>query len=483
MNRGELEGRLDPIYYTNVISKFLKDSSFDIKSIKEVIEYVKTGFASGQEDQAKSDNGIVQIRPTNMDNNGLLKFDKNIFVPSELLQTNKNDLLVKDEILFNNTNSQELVGKTSYYNLEGNYFSSNHVTRIKVNKLIKSKYLWILLNIYQKYKVFFNSCTNWNNQSGVNNELLKSYKIPVPSKNIQQDIIDIMEKAYKQKKDKDIEARRLLDSIDDYLLAELGINLPDEPENTLRNRTFKIGFGEVFNNRLDCLKYKSIYKQKIDAIYKSKYKNNVATLKSFVVHSNAGDWGDDEKKIAKLNDYEKCLVIRATEFDNIYNIKLDSERRAFRYIKKEKLYKIDVQENDILIEKSGGSPDQPVGRIALITKDILKSNDIAYSNFIHKIRLNNQLYAEFAFNYLRTMYNKKITENMQSQTNGIRNLIMNEFLHIPIPVIDIDKQVSISDEIKIKREKASLLQQEAKEELETAKQEVEKIILGDSYES
>ncbi|MFQ5962866.1 MAG: restriction endonuclease subunit S [Candidatus Scalinduaceae bacterium] len=52
------------------------------------------------------------------------------------------------------------------------------------------EYLTIILNIYQKHKIFFTICTNWNNQSGVNVELLNTTKIPIPSLNIQQKIVD-----------------------------------------------------------------------------------------------------------------------------------------------------------------------------------------------------------------------------------------------------------------------------------------------------
>jgi restriction endonuclease S subunit len=136
--------------------------------------------------------GIIQIRPTNIDDIGLLRFDKNIYLKKECLDKKNDDLLQKGEVLFNNTNSQELVGKTSFFfDLEGQYFCSNHITRIKVNEyFISPTYLWIILNIYQKAKIFFNLCTNWNNQSGVNIELLKTIQIPLPPLEIQNKIAE-----------------------------------------------------------------------------------------------------------------------------------------------------------------------------------------------------------------------------------------------------------------------------------------------------
>ena len=127
--------------------------------------------------------------------------------------------------------------------------------------------------------------------------------------------------------------------------------------------------------------------------------------------------------------YEECLVIRATEFKNNGNLDLDNNRVKFRYINKDKLKKMDLQPFDLLIEKSGGSIDQPVGRVALITNEILQRNTLAFSNFIQKIRVDgNLVLPEFLFYYLKVMHNVKLTESMQSQTNGIRNLIMGSFI-------------------------------------------------------
>ena len=130
-------------------------------------------------------------------------------------------------------------------------------------------------------------------------------------------------------------------------------------------------------------------------------------LKDLVTNSSSGEWGKDELEEIDEDKYTKCLVIRATEFDNTYNLRLDNSRKKYRWIEKTKLLKMNIQKNDLLIEKSGGSEDQPVGRISILTDDILKGDQIAYSNFIHKITVKgiNPLYLYF---YLKTMQNIKI---------------------------------------------------------------------------
>lgn len=77
------------------------------------------------------------------------------------------------------------------------------------------------------------------------------------------------------------------------------------------------------------------------------------------------------------------------------------------------------------------------------------------------------------------MYNIGITESMQSQTNGIRNLITDEFLSQTIVVPSLQKQQEIVDNITNIKNKAKALQQEGKDILESAKRNVERMIIGE----
>lgn len=84
---------------------------------------------------------------------------------------------------------------------------------------------------------------------------------------------------------------------------------------------------------------------------------------------------------------------------------------------------------------------------------------------------------DFVFNYLKTIHNVKITDVMQSQTNGIRNLILNEYLSLPIPVPPLDKQKEIANHITDIRQLARQLKDNAHEALKKASEEIEKLLL------
>ena len=201
-------------------------------------------------------------------------------------------------------------------------------------------------------------------------------------------------------------------------------------------------------------------------------------LKEMVLNDVSGDWGVDDT--IEDPDLISCLTIRGTEFDNKFNLDLDNNRTKFRKYSKASFDKIALKEKDILIEKSGGSEDQPVGRVAFIEKDMLDKYSLAFSNFIHRIRIDeNKAVPEYVFEYLRLMHNIKITEVMQTQTNGIRNLIMQEYFGQTILLPEPKKQEEIAIHAAQMRKRAFELQEEAEKIVLDAKAKVEKMLLGD----
>ena len=276
VKRSELEDRFDPLYYSSDLTKF-NIGKYRSDTINSIAINLKTGVGAGKKYQTNDESGIIQIRPTNIDENGFLKYDKNIYIPFNASL----DSVEFNDVLFNNTNSQELVGKTAILKESSELFYSNHITKISVDpSKILADYLWIILNIYQKNKIFYSICTNWNNQSGVGLKLLKSLKIPLPPLEIQQQIVDFYQNAYQQKQQKETEAQAILESIDTYLLTELGIALP-EKDNSLQNRIFTTMLSEISGGRLDPKLYdtnttrlkRSLYNTDENRFIKSPLKN------------------------------------------------------------------------------------------------------------------------------------------------------------------------------------------------------------------
>ena len=187
--------RWDPLFHQSDVFTFVRDAKCDLKRLGGHVEYFITGFPAGRGDQVdEEDGGVIQIRPTNLNDDRELIFRRNVYISAKELKTRKADVLKRSEVLFNNTNSQEQVGKTVWFDLEGDYFSSNHITRIKTKSDdLNPQYLAALLNLYQRKKVFFKLCTNWNNQSGVGSDILARMPVPLPKPGRQEAIVGKLE--------------------------------------------------------------------------------------------------------------------------------------------------------------------------------------------------------------------------------------------------------------------------------------------------
>lgn len=187
--------RWDPLFHQADVFSFIRGADSELLKLGHLVNYFKTGFPAGRGDQVDEDaGGIIQIRPTNLSNDRELIFNRNVYIDSDELKPRKGDILKRREVLFNNTNSQEQVGKTVWFDLEDDYFSSNHITRIGTKAdILNPRFLAYILNLYQRRKAFFKLCTNWNNQSGVGSDILQCIPIPVPKPKRQLEVVSRLE--------------------------------------------------------------------------------------------------------------------------------------------------------------------------------------------------------------------------------------------------------------------------------------------------
>jgi type I restriction enzyme, S subunit len=95
--------------------------------------------------------------------------------------------------------------------------------------------------------------------------------------------------------------------------------------------------------------------------------------------------------------------------------------------------------NDIIIERSGGGPDQPVGRVCFFEK---QDGEYSFSNFTSCIRVTNDtvIVPRYLFYFLQFYWEMKGTDRIQNQTTGIRNLDYELYKMIKIPIVSKEKQ-------------------------------------------
>jgi type I restriction enzyme S subunit len=139
-------------------------------------------------------------------------------------------------------------------------------------------------------------------------------------------------------------------------------------------------------------------------------------------------------------------VIRNTNFTK--DGTLDDSDIAYLDVEVKKIEKRRLLFGDVILEKSGGGPKQPVGRVVLFNK---AKGEFSFSNFTSALRVKNPEELDFRFlhKYLYWLYISGITEKMQSHSTGIRNLDGNAYKAIEISIPPLPEQqriVSILDE-------------------------------------
>jgi type I restriction enzyme, S subunit len=150
--------------------------------------------------------------------------------------------------------------------------------------------------------------------------------------------------------------------------------------------------------------------------------------------------------IGKKPPFQNVGVIRNTNFTK--DGKLDDTDIVYLDVEQSQFVKRKLQFGDIILEKSGGGPKQPVGRVIVFDKT---DGDFSFSNFTSVIRIKE--FNEVDFNYLHRFlffaYVSGATETMQSHSTGIRNLKFDEYKNIEISLPPLPEQqriVSILDE-------------------------------------
>ena len=148
----------------------------------------------------------------------------------------------------------------------------------------------------------------------------------------------------------------------------------------------------------------------------------------------------------KKPPFQNVGVIRNTNFTK--DGKLDDSDIVYLDVEQSQFSKRKLHYGDIILEKSGGGPKQPVGRVIIFDK---KKRDFSFSNFTSVIRIVNPKVVDFNYlhRFLFFSYISGETETMQSHSTGIRNLKFNDYKAIQIPLPPLSEQkriVAILDE-------------------------------------
>ena len=137
-------------------------------------------------------------------------------------------------------------------------------------------------------------------------------------------------------------------------------------------------------------------------------------------------------------------VIRNANFTK--DFKLDYSNIEYIDVEQRTFSKRHLMNGDLIVEKSGGSDNNPVGRTILYEGE---SGVFSFSNFtmVLRIKHSNTILSKFLYYYILAIYQKGAMRLMQTQTTGLHNLILDNFLSIPVHIPSLSEQERIVNRI------------------------------------
>ena len=168
------------------------DKNWEIKKLGEVVQ---TQYGTSK--KATSIVGEFPIlRMNNITYSGEMDYKDLKYI--ELSDSEKEKfLLKKGELLFNRTNSKELVGKTGLFNLDIPMAFAGYLIRIKPSNLIHSKFLLFFMNSEFMKKLLYNKAKNIVGMANINAKELEDFSIILPPIELQKKFAERIEKIEK----------------------------------------------------------------------------------------------------------------------------------------------------------------------------------------------------------------------------------------------------------------------------------------------
>lgn len=351
-------------------------------TVGRVVVDLQSGFA---QKPGEDDDGMTpQIRTHNITPEGKITLEGIKHVSASVKELERCRLAVND-VVFNNTNSEEWVGKTAVFNQEGEYVFSNHMTRLRADtSLINPAFLGSYLHLLWSMGYSKTRAKRWVSQAGIEGAALASFKIPLPTLPEQQRIVDVLRQAEALAGQQQSRDRRLDSMIKAYL------------------------------DRLVLAVGASEWVQLSDLV-ETRYGTSISADAS-------ADSGTPVLRIP-----------------NVMGGEVDTSDMKYVEISTVELGRLCLTRDDVLIVRSNGNPDY-VGRSAPITEEIEKAA-MVYASYLIRLRTDGKrLLSEYLSAFLNSAFGRAAMRNAIRTTAGQSNLSGENLTRIRIPLPAIAEQ-------------------------------------------
>lgn len=449
VNKSDIDGRLDP--KMALYNQSVQHALYPMVKLKSLL-LSKPQYGANEASIFRDNNEQPRyVRITDIDENGLIS-------PDELGATvaNLDDKYILNENDIVIARSGATVGKAYIHkHLPYTCVYAGYLIRFIVDsEKILPDYLFAYTQL-NTYKEWVNAIQRPSAQPNINAEEYQSLEIPLPNLSKQQEIVDHINEAYTQKQAKETEAQQLLDSIDGYLLKELGIIIP-KVKTDLNSRMFV-----VQKKNLKGRYTPSLYKDAV-TLHSTIYENVPLSHLAYINPNT------------RIPNQNKEMSISFVPMESVNEIYAEITEHKDCFTEESKGF-TRFQEGDLLWAKI--TPCMENGKSAIAEK--LTNGYGCGSTEFHVIRPKND---DLLIEYIHSILHMKLvrqTAKLYFGGSAGQQRVATDFLeNFNAPLPPKAKQQQIVNYIADIRTHAKALQAEGKVILEDAKRKVEQMIMG-----
>lgn len=352
----------------------------------DVVSVIRSGFAFRKKGAAQGE--ILHLRPYNIGVDGTLNLTQQFLLPRTAVSEDA-PFLEPGDVLFNNTNSVELVGKTALVTERLQAVFSNHLSLLRTHaELCEGAWLALVLRGFWQQGFFADNCNKWIGQAGYSTAMLAELPIPLPPLDEQRRIVAkvemLMERVREAKRLRS-ESRIDADTLTDAALSE-----------TFRREELQNMWPKI---------------------------EDMCEIR--------GGLQKSPKRTPKANPRPYLRVA------NVQRGYLDLQDIAYFEVSDPELERYRLLAGDVLIIEGNGSPDL-VGRTAIFRGEI---KDCVHQNHVIRLRpKTSHVLPEFLSAYLTSTSGREIIRELSHTSSGLLNLSVGKIRTIPVPPLPISEQ-------------------------------------------
>lgn len=438
-------GRIDSTFF---LKEYLNHKSFEFPYKLNQIANIKSGTTPADRDDDLKE-GVMLLKTNNIRNNILNKYsDINYFIHEEVNKKMKSSELKEYDVLVNIVGATlDVVGRVGYVT---NSLPKSNITQAMSFLRLKNEYktdfipAYLFIFLQSKFgKIQLNRHARPTGQYNLNNEELGAVRVIKLDISVQEKIEELVNISLSTL----IESNQFYQSAQNLLLEHLGLKDFNPPTQTVNIKSFADSFGTL--GRLDAEFYQKKYESYLKKI--QAYPNGCEPIRKACKLKDVNYMPKDNQtyQYIELSNIGNSGEITGASLDLGCNLPSRARRK--------------VSKNDVIVSSIEGS----LASCAIVSEQYHQALCSTGFYVVSSEKINSET-------LLMLFKSEPIQQLLKQGCSGTILTAINkdEFLNIPLPLVDVNVQTQISDLI----QQSDRLRQESQALLEEAKRKVEQAI-------